>query len=140
VSRWDRLKGSSRSSTRSCDSSACGRHAASARSGDARSSDWCSQDRTPHSIQDDPEAVQVLEHLSSRNTRLPEALQADIALLALPITSRKHNAALMVNCLQRCSAMVVQNSLAEGFGLTATEAMWKGYPRAPPASGQCVSG
>ncbi len=81
----------------------------------------------PHTIQDDPEAVEVLAHLSERYARLPEALQADIALLTLPMTSRKHNA-LMVNCLQRCSAIVVQNSLAEGFGLTATEAMWKGVP------------
>jgi trehalose synthase len=38
--------------------------------------------------------------------------------------SRKENA-LMVNALQRCSSIVVQNSLQEGFGLTATEAMWK---------------
>ena len=32
----------------------------------------------------------------------------------------------MVNALQRCSTVVVQNSLREGFGLPATEAMWKG--------------
>ena len=81
----------------------------------------------PQSIQDDPEAMDVLAHLSSRYAQLPAALQADIALLALPMTSRKHNA-LMVNCLQRCSALVVQNSLAEGFGLTAAEAMWKAVP------------
>jgi trehalose synthase len=31
----------------------------------------------------------------------------------------------MVNALQRCSTVVVQNSLREGFGLTVTEAMWK---------------
>ena len=31
----------------------------------------------------------------------------------------------MVNALQRCSSVVVQNSLQEGFGLTVTEAMWK---------------
>ena len=43
------------------------------------------------------------------------------------MSSRKHNA-LMVNCLQRCAAVIVQNSLREGFGLTATEAMWKGVP------------
>jgi trehalose synthase len=81
----------------------------------------------PQSIQDDPEAMDVLAHLSSRYAQLPAALQADIALLALPMTSRKHNA-LMVNCLQRCSALVVQNSVAEGFGLTAAEAMWKAVP------------
>ena len=36
--------------------------------------------------------------------------------------------ALMVNALQRCSSVVAQNSLREGFGLTATEAMWKALP------------
>jgi trehalose synthase len=34
----------------------------------------------------------------------------------------------MVNALQRRSAVVVQKSLAEGFGLTVAEAMWKGRP------------
>jgi trehalose synthase len=34
----------------------------------------------------------------------------------------------MVNVLQRCSTVVAQNSLQEGFGLTATEAMWKRVP------------
>jgi trehalose synthase len=36
--------------------------------------------------------------------------------------------ALMVNALQRCSSIMVQNSLQEGFGLTVTEAMWKARP------------
>ena len=34
----------------------------------------------------------------------------------------------MVNALQRCATVVVQNSLREGFGLTVTEAMWKSVP------------
>ncbi len=34
----------------------------------------------------------------------------------------------MVNALQRCSTIIVQNSIREGFGLTATEAMWKRVP------------
>jgi trehalose synthase len=36
--------------------------------------------------------------------------------------------ALMVNALQRHAYAVVQKSLVEGFGLTVTEAMWKGRP------------
>ena len=36
--------------------------------------------------------------------------------------------AAIVNALQRHAAVVVQKSLAEGFGLTVTEAMWKGCP------------
>jgi trehalose synthase len=34
----------------------------------------------------------------------------------------------MVNALQRRADVVVQKSLAEGFGLTVSEAMWKGRP------------
>ena len=34
----------------------------------------------------------------------------------------------MVNALQRRADVVVQKSLAEGFGLTVAEAMWKGRP------------
>jgi trehalose synthase len=39
----------------------------------------------------------------------------------------EENAAL-VNALQRHAYMVVQKSIAEGFGLTVAEAMWKGRP------------
>jgi trehalose synthase len=35
---------------------------------------------------------------------------------------------LLVNALQRKAAVVLQKSLREGFGLTVTEAMWKGTP------------
>jgi len=34
--------------------------------------------------------------------------------------------AKLVNALQRCAAVVLQKSIREGFGLTVTEAMWKG--------------
>jgi trehalose synthase len=34
----------------------------------------------------------------------------------------------LVNCLQRASNVVIQKSLKEGFGLTVTEALWKGTP------------
>jgi trehalose synthase len=36
--------------------------------------------------------------------------------------------AAMVNAIQRRSDIVVQKSLAEGFGLTVSEAMWKSRP------------
>jgi trehalose synthase len=81
----------------------------------------------PGSIQDDPEAQEVLAELCDCYRSLPASCQKDIVLLTLPMVSRKHNA-LMVNALQRCSTVVVQNSLREGFGLTATEAMWKSVP------------
>lgn len=81
----------------------------------------------PGSIQDDPEAQEVLRELCDSYRSLPADCQKDIVLLTLPMQSRKHNA-LMVNALQRCSTVVAQNSLREGFGLTATEAMWKSVP------------
>jgi trehalose synthase len=81
----------------------------------------------PGSIQDDPEAQEVLKELCDYYHGLQPDCQRDIVLLTLPMESRKHNA-LMVNALQRCSTIVVQNSLREGFGLTATEAMWKAVP------------
>lgn len=35
---------------------------------------------------------------------------------------------ILVNVLQRTASVVIQKSLREGFGLTATEALWKGTP------------
>ena len=81
----------------------------------------------PGAIQDDPEAHEVFGQLSARYAELPAEVQKDLALLALPVQSRKENA-LMVNALQRASDIVVQNSLREGFGLTVAEAMWKRVP------------
>jgi trehalose synthase len=81
----------------------------------------------PSSIQDDPEGLVVLKSLRSRYVALEPDVREDVALLALPMGSRKANA-LMVNALQSCSDVVAQNSLREGFGLTVTEAMWKGKP------------
>jgi trehalose synthase len=55
----------------------------------------------------------------------------------------EENAAI-VNAVQRHAAVVVQKSLAEGFGLTVAEAMWKGRPVVASAVGgiqdQIVSG
>src|SRR5262245_19028954 len=78
----------------------------------------------PASIRDDPEAIEVFTDLCNVYRALEPTLQADVALLALPMASLKENA-LIVNALQRCATLVVQNSLQEGFGLTVTEAMWK---------------
>ncbi len=69
----------------------------------------------------------MLDDLCGVYRSLRPEFQQDVALLTLPMQSRKENA-LMVNALQRCSTVVVQNSLREGFGLTATEAMWKTVP------------
>jgi trehalose synthase len=81
----------------------------------------------PAVIQDDPEGQEVLTSLCEFYRRLKPADQESVVLLSLPMASRKQNH-LMVNVLQRCSTVGVQNSIQEGFGLTATEAMWKRVP------------
>jgi len=45
----------------------------------------------------------------------------------LPLEDIEENAAT-INAIQRRSDVVVQNSIAEGFGLTVAEAMWKERP------------
>ena len=55
---------------------------------------------------------------------LPEGARARVHLVSLPMTDIEENAAVG----QRHAAVVVQKSLLEGFGLTVTEAMWKGRP------------
>ena len=43
--------------------------------------------------------------------------------------------ALEINLLQQASRLVIQKSLKEGFGLTVTEALWKGKPTIAGAVG-----
>jgi trehalose synthase len=81
----------------------------------------------PAGVHDDPEAGETLAELCRRWSELPPELQRDIILLQLPMVSVKENA-LMVNALQRCSTIIVQNSIREGFGLTVAEAAWKARP------------
>ena len=59
---------------------------------------------------------------------LPTEVRREGAPAGLPMEDADENAAI-VNALQRRSDVVVQKSLAEGFGLTVSEAMWKGAPR-----------
>ncbi|MEZ4222216.1 MAG: glycosyltransferase [Polyangiaceae bacterium] len=81
----------------------------------------------PAAVADDPEAKDVLDELIASYRALPAAVQKDVVLLSLPMGSTRENA-LMVNALQSCSSIVVQNSVREGFGLTVTEPMYKGVP------------
>jgi trehalose synthase len=50
-----------------------------------------------------------------------------VHLVSLPMDDLEENA-VMVNALQRRADVIVQKSLAEGFGLTVAEAMWKSRP------------
>jgi trehalose synthase len=78
-------------------------------------------------VADDPEGGQVLRECIDLWRRLPDAARARVHLACLPMRDAEENAA-MVNALQRRADIVVQKSLAEGFGLTVAEAMWKGRP------------
>ena len=81
----------------------------------------------PAFVSDDPEGQAVLNELTNAYMALDAEMQNDIAILLLPLDNPKENA-LIVNALQRASSIIVQNSIQEGFGLTATEGMWKRKP------------
>ena len=78
-------------------------------------------------VADDPEGVQVLADSIAARSRLRDDARRRIHLATLPMIDPDENA-LIVNALQRHARVVVQKSVAEGFGLTVTEAMWKGRP------------
>jgi trehalose synthase len=78
-------------------------------------------------VADDPEGREVLEEARARWEALPDDARGRIHLACLPMTEAEENAAI-VNAIQRHATVVVQKSLAEGFGLTVSEAMWKGRP------------
>ena len=78
-------------------------------------------------VADDPEGADVLAEVIAAWHRLPLASRAHVHIACLPMDDASENAA-MVNALQRHADVVVQKSLAEGFGLTVAEAMWKGRP------------
>jgi trehalose synthase len=75
-------------------------------------------------VGDDPEGAQVLAECKERWQALPARVRDRVLLVTLPMDDVDENAA-MVNAIQRHAAVVVQKSLAEGFGLTVAEAMWK---------------
>jgi trehalose synthase len=78
-------------------------------------------------VADDPEGAQVLDAVRSAWHDLPGATRRRVHLCSLPMEDVEENAAI-VNALQRHARVVVQKSLAEGFGLTVAEAMWKERP------------
>jgi trehalose synthase len=78
-------------------------------------------------VADDPEGAEVLEESKQAWEALPEKVRERVHLACLPMDDGEENAAI-VNALQRHADVVVQKSLAEGFGLTVAEAMWKARP------------
>ncbi len=74
---------------------------------------------------DDPEGAAVLEEVKACAADDP-----DIHILLLPPFSDRD-----INALQRAACVILQKSLREGFGLTVSEAMWKGKPVIGGATG-----
>lgn len=75
-------------------------------------------------VADDPEGGDVLGEATEFFATLPRRAQDRVHLATLPMADLEENAAI-VNALQRRARVVVQKSIAEGFGLTVAEAMWK---------------
>jgi trehalose synthase len=78
-------------------------------------------------VADDPEGAEVFEEIEAAWHELPQRVRRRVHLALLPMEDADENA-VMVNALQRRADVVAQKSLAEGFGLTVSEAMWKGRP------------
>jgi trehalose synthase len=82
---------------------------------------------SPEGVTDDPEGAIVLEQIRAAREALAPDVRRRVHLASLPMEDRSENAAI-VNAVQRQAEVVVQKSLAEGFGLTVSEAMWKARP------------
>jgi trehalose synthase len=78
-------------------------------------------------VADDPEGKEVLEESITAWQGLDAAVRERVHLACLPMDDLLENAAI-VNALQRRAAVIVQKSIAEGFGLTVAEGMWKARP------------
>ena len=78
-------------------------------------------------VSDDPEGAAVYADCLLQWHELSPAARTRILLVTLPLDDIDENAA-MVNALQRHATVIAQKSLAEGFGLTVSEGMWKGRP------------
>lgn len=68
---------------------------------------------------DDPEGVKIFEKVECRAQK--SNYQKDIKLILMDND-------FLVNCLQRVSSVIIQKSIREGFGLTVSEALFKGTP------------
>jgi len=88
-------------------------------------------------VTDDPEGAAVFADCLLQWRELPAPIRDRILLVTLPLDDADENAA-MVNALQRHAAVIVQKSLAEGFGLTVAEGMWKGRPVVGSAVGGII--
>jgi len=85
-------------------------------------------------VADDPEGAPVLVDCIERWRQLPHELRSRVHIACTPMADPDEQSAI-INALQRHATIVVQKSLAEGFGLTVAEAMWKRRPVVASAVG-----
>jgi trehalose synthase len=78
-------------------------------------------------VADDPEGAEVFAEVERAWSELARRIRRRVHLALLPMHDADENA-VIVNALQRRADVIAQKSLAEGFGLTVAEAMWKGRP------------
>jgi trehalose synthase len=78
-------------------------------------------------VADDPEGAEVHAEVAAAWRALPDGVRRRAHLVSLPMDDLEENGA-MVNALQRRADVLVQKSLAEGFGLVVAEGMWKARP------------
>ncbi|MEV0223922.1 glycosyltransferase [Streptomyces sp. NPDC050704] len=79
----------------------------------------------PADIPDDPEGAAIHGSVADTWRTLPPQVRGRVHLVNLSLKDAEANAHV-VNALQTRADVVIQKSLKEGFGLTVTEAMWKG--------------
>jgi trehalose synthase len=70
------------------------------------------------SAADDPQGEAILQAVR-------DAAMGDDNIKVLLLPSDAHR---LINALQRSASIILQKSIKEGFGLTVTEALWKGKP------------
>lgn len=85
-------------------------------------------------VSDDPEMSDVLADILETRDALAPSVRERTHVARLPMDDLEASDAI-VNALQRRADVIVQKSLAEGFGLTVSEGMWKGRPVVASAVG-----
>lgn len=78
-------------------------------------------------VSDDPEGEAVYGDVAESWRRMEVDKRRRVHLVSFPMYDIDENGA-MVNALQRRATVIVQKSIAEGFGLTVAEGMWKERP------------
>lgn len=68
---------------------------------------------------DDPEGYKIYDMVKKSGEKLIDS--GDIII-------QVNESEFGINALQRASSVIIQKSIKEGFGLTATEGLWKGTP------------